>query len=228
MPKPSQRRAAHRIIETEADMRVGVVALCGACPAMRRIFATVGDPPLRRDVAGFEGLARIIVAQQVSAQSAEAIWRRTRALIQPFEPEAILRLEFEQLKSAGLSAPKIRTFKALSNAVAAGALSIDELAHRPDEDIAELLTRVKGIGPWTSAIYTMFCLGRADAWASGDLALQLAARSALRLREKPDARKLEVIAERWRPWRGVAARLLWAWYAHPLSKARSRSGSRAE
>ena len=59
----------------------------------------------------------------------------------------------------------------------------------------------------------MFCLGRADGWAPGDLALQIAAQQALGLAERPGREEMTEIAERWRPWRGVAARLLWAYYA---------------
>ena len=76
-----------------------------------------------------------------------------------------------------------------------------------------------GIGPWTADVYIMFCLGRADAWAPGDLALQIAAQRALDLAERPTAEELREIGDRWRPWRGVAARMLWAYYAAVKQKA---------
>ncbi len=87
------------------------------------------------------------------------------------------------------------------------------LAHASEENVHAALTSIVGIGPWTADVYIMFCLGRADGWASGDLALQIAAQHALKLRERPSSIALQEIAERWRPWRGVAARLLWAYYA---------------
>ena len=80
------------------------------------------------------------------------------------------------------------------------------------------LTEVTGIGPWTADVYIMFCLGRADGWAPGDLALQIAAQHALELAERPDKVAMLELAERWRPWRGVAARLLWGYYAAVKAK----------
>lgn len=209
-----------RIIADVSDIRVGVRALRRSCESMRRVHDTVGDPPLRRFEPGFEGLLRIVVAQQVSAQSADAIWRRTRTVVTPMTPATVLRLSADGFKSAGLSASKARTFAAVAGALDSGALSLEALQYAPEEEIVAALTAVKGIGPWTANIYTMFALGRADAWASGDLALQVAAQSAMRLRARPDARKLEMISDRWRPWRGVAARLLWAWYALPAHRRR--------
>ena len=87
------------------------------------------------------------------------------------------------------------------------------MEHLDDAAIREALTGISGIGPWTADIFLMFCLGRADAFASGDLALQIAAQWATGLDERPGPAALLDLAERWRPWRGVAARLLWAYYA---------------
>ena len=204
-----------RVIACEADIRKGTMALRRACPHMRRLLETVGEPPLRRHQPGFKGLAKIIVAQQVSAKSAEAIWRRTAGTVKPFRPAVLLTKTNRELKAAGLSAPKIRTLVALSKAISDKSLSLRRLAHAPEDEVRAQLTAIHGIGPWTANIYTLFCLGRTDAWAAGDLALQSAVQSALGLTARPGAETLEEIAERWRPWRGVAARLLWAWYAHP-------------
>jgi DNA-3-methyladenine glycosylase II len=207
-----------RIIVTEADIRAGVKALRRKCATMRHVHDTAGDPPLRRQLAGFEGLARIVVAQQLSIASAAAIWTRTVAACQPFEPAAMLRLTDGQLAGAGLSKPKIRTLRAVATACANG-LDLAALDKASDADIHAALTEVVGIGPWTADIYILFCLGRADAWAPGDLALQVALQRALALPERPGMEEMLRHAERWRPWRGVAARLLWAYYA--AVKARS-------
>ena len=179
---------------------------------MRKVHDLAGHPPLRRREAGFEGLARIIVGQQLSVASAAAIWTRTFALIQPFAPERLLALSDADLATAGLSRPKIRTLRAISQACVDG-LDLADLSSATDEEVHERLTQVNGIGPWTADIFLMFCLGRADAWASGDLALQIAAQHAFGLETRPTRDELEALAERWRPWRGVAARLLWAYYA---------------
>jgi DNA-3-methyladenine glycosylase II len=225
--RKTRPRRAQRLIESEADIRDGVRALTRACPAMRRLHGIVGEPPLRRMAGGFEGLARIVVAQQLSAGSAAAIWQRTAALVNPFEPRVLMRYTEAELNRAGLSEAKTRTLLALSEAIDSRALSLERLGMASEEDIHAALSAVRGIGPWTASIYQLFCLGRADAWAAGDLALQTATREALALRDKPDARALEAIADRWRPWRGVAARLLWAWYAHPDFKLRSKPKARS-
>jgi DNA-3-methyladenine glycosylase II len=207
-----------RIIDTEADIRAGVKALRRKCPTMRHVHDTAGDPPLRRRPAGFEGLARVIVSQQLSIASAAAIWQRTAAACEPFEPATLLRLTDRKLAGAGLSRPKIRTLRAIATACADG-LDLAALAGASDEEVHAALTAVVGIGPWTADIYIMFCLGRADGWAPGDLALQIAAQRAFALAERPGKDDMMALAERWRPWRGVAARLLWAYYA--AVKARS-------
>jgi DNA-3-methyladenine glycosylase II len=176
------------------------------------VHDAAGAPPLRLRPAGFEGLARIIVGQQVSVASATAIWSRTENVCRPFEPASLLALKDRQLAKAGLSRPKIRALRAIATACAGG-LDLDLLTHASDEAVHAALTEVTGIGPWTADVYIMFCLGRADGWAPGDLALQVAAQHALELAERPDKDEMLELAERWRPWRGVAARLLWAYYA---------------
>ncbi|HEX5957210.1 MAG TPA: DNA-3-methyladenine glycosylase 2 family protein, partial [Hyphomicrobiaceae bacterium] len=113
-------RISTRIIESEIDIRTGVRALRRKCPTMRHVHDTAGDPPLRRRPGGFEGLARIIVGQQLSIASAAAIWQRTAAACQPFEPAMLLRLPDAALAAAGLSKPKIRTLRAIAMACSDG------------------------------------------------------------------------------------------------------------
>ena len=209
---------AHRIIDTEADIKAGMRALRRKCAGMRRAHDAAGDPPLRRREPGLEGLARIIVGQQLSVASAGAIWARTEKLVVPFEAPRLLAESDEALRGAGLSTGKIRTLRALASAIVDDGLDLTTLGDCPHEEITERLTVVKGIGPWTADIFAMFCLGRADAFAPGDLALQEAARLALDLDGRPGANDLADIAVRWRPWRGVAARMLWAYYAVAKTK----------
>jgi DNA-3-methyladenine glycosylase II len=201
-----------RIIETEADIRAGVKALRRKCPTMRHVHDAAGDPPLRRRPAGFEGLARIIVGQQLSVASAGAIWQRTVTACQPFEPATLLRLAEKTVAGAGLSKPKIRTLRAIAAACSNG-LDLAALDAAREEDVHAALTEVVGIGPWTADIYIMFCMGRADAWAPGDLALQIALQRAMALAARPGKDEMMALAERWRPWRAVAARMLWTYYA---------------
>lgn len=216
---PVKTRAPAVSIETEDDIRKGVRALRRKCPVMRRVHDATGDPPLRRRAAGFEGLARIIVGQQVSVASANAIWARCTAGITPFAPETVSGLDDDALRACGLSGPKIRTLRSVTAAILDGSLPIDRLAMAREDDIHAQLCAVKGIGPWTADIYLMFCLGKPDAFAPGDLALQVAAQHAFGLEDRPGPDVLSEMAEAWRPWRGVSARLLWAY--HKVVKDRS-------
>jgi len=209
MPATSKPRT--RIISSDADLRAAVRALKRKCEHMRLIHAAAGDPPLRRHQPGFEGLARIIVGQQLSIASAEAIWGRLKLAVEPMSPQAFIALDDDALRKAGLSRGKVRTLRAVSFAIADG-LDLDELQTAPETVVHETLTALPGIGPWSADIYLLFCLGRADAFAPGDLALQTAAARAMNLVERPSRDDLNAIAERWRPWRGVAAHMLWAYY----------------
>jgi DNA-3-methyladenine glycosylase II len=202
---------AARIIETEDDIRAGVQALRRKCAHLRRAHDTAGDPPLRRRKPGFEGLARIIVGQQLSVASANAIWVRFEKLVTPVEAGRLIQRSDEGLRAVGLSRSKISTLRAIATAVNDG-LDLGALEHTADTEVHARLTEVSGIGPWTADIYLMFCLGRADAFAPGDLALQVAAQLAMNLAQRPGASEHAAIAERWRPWRSVAARLLWSYY----------------
>ena len=209
---PPRRSAAPRLIETEEDIKAGIKALRRKCGIVRLMHDRTGLPPLRRGPAGFEGLARIVVGQQVSVASAAAIWGRTQSAVAPFSASRLIETPESVLRAAGLSAGKVRTLRAIAAAVTADGLDLDDMGWRSDEDVHEALTAISGIGPWTADIFLMFCLGRADGFAAGDLALQVAMQMAAGLDSRPSASELAEFAETWRPWRGVAARLLWAFY----------------
>jgi DNA-3-methyladenine glycosylase II len=108
--------------------------------------------------------------------------------------------------------------------VKSGQLKLDALSRAPEDVIHAELTALRGIGPWTADIYIMFSLARADAWSPGDLALQYAVKDALLLAERPTLMQMNEVAEAWRPWRGVAARLLWSYYALRRKKVASPLG----
>jgi len=199
------------LLDSEAALAQGVAALRAADPVMERIIAGGAAPPLRKREPGFSGLAAIVVSQQLSVASAAAIWGRFSASHGP-SPAAVLAAGDEALRACGLSAPKIRTLRAVAAAVDSGELPLDRLADLPADEAHALLTTVKGIGPWTADIYLLFCLGHADAFAAGDLALQESARLAYGLPARPSPAELLDLAEAWRPWRGVAAKVLWAHY----------------
>jgi DNA-3-methyladenine glycosylase II len=176
-----------------------------------RLLAVGGPPPLRRREPGFVGLAAIIVSQQVSVASANAIFGRLETELAPLGAASLIAADDAALKRCGLSQPKMRALRALAHATSDG-LDLEALASLDAHEAHDALVAVKGIGPWTADIFLLFCLGHPDAFPVGDLALQEAAKLALDLETRPDARRLESIAERWRPLRGVAARMLWAYY----------------
>jgi DNA-3-methyladenine glycosylase II len=213
-----------RRIGSDADIREGLAALTGACPHLARVHAVTGNPPLRKRPKGFEGLSRVVVGQQLSIASADAIWGRVRTRVQPFEATTLLKIPDKDLRKTGLSRSKIATLREVSLAIEAGRLKLNALTRAPEDRIHAELTSIKGIGPWTADIYIMFSLARADAWSPGDLALQHAVKDALLLAERPSITQMVEVSERWRPWRGVAARLLWSYYAF----CRKRGGSSAD
>ena len=214
--RPAADIAAHRplrLIDGEAAIAEGVAALLTRDAAViGHLLAEAGPPPLRLRRPGFEGLVWIIVSQQVSVASADAIAKRVKAGIVPLEAARLLELDDGAMRGCGLSGPKIRALRALSAAIVHERLALDALGALPPHEAHGRLTAVKGIGPWTADIFLLFCLGHPDAWPAGDLALQEATRLALKLKQRPDEARLRRIAERWRPWRGVVARLLWSYY----------------
>ncbi len=199
-------------IVTEADLDAAIAALLKADVRFAQALTLGGRPPLRKRPDGFAGLASIVVSQQLSTASAGAIWGRLSAAFDPFDHAAVLRARGPRLARAGLSAPKIRTLKAIAKAVERGDIDLASLAALPADEAHLALTAIHGIGPWTANIYLLFCLGHADAWPAGDLALQEAARLLFKLRTRPTAKEMLPLAERWRPWRGAAACVLWSYY----------------
>jgi DNA-3-methyladenine glycosylase II len=199
-------------IHSESDLDAAIGALLAADPRLTPVVARGGRPPLRRRDGGFAGLAQIIVSQQVSVASAAAIYRRLVAIGDPFDHACVLRARRDRLVRVGLSAAKIKTLKAIARAIEAGAIDLDALRDQPADDAHAALTALHGVGPWTADIYLLACIGHADAWPAGDLALQEAARVAFGLRARPTTKEMGPLAEPWRPFRAVAARLLWTYY----------------
>jgi DNA-3-methyladenine glycosylase II len=213
------------LIQDESALEEALTRLIALDPEIvGKLIEIGGPPPLRRQEPGFAGLARIIVAQQVSTASANAIFKRCETLLAPLGAQSLLEADDDKLRACGLSSPKMRALRALARAVAQDGLDLTGLGALAAEEAHQALVAVKGIGPWTADIFLLFCLGHPDAFPAGDLALQEAAKLALGLKERPDARRLEAIAERWRPLRGIAARLLWAYYR----AARQRAGMALE
>jgi DNA-3-methyladenine glycosylase II len=199
-------------IHSDADLETALAVLTARDPRLAAVLKIAGPPPLRRRDGGFAGLASIIVSQQLSTASADAIWKRLTAAFDPFDPAAVRRARTGTLARAGLSAAKIKTLKAIAGAITSNELDLAALCDLPADEAHAKLTAIHGIGPWTADIYLLTCLGHADAWPAGDLALQEAARLALSLPARPSTKEMVPLAESWRPFRAVAARLLWTYY----------------
>jgi DNA-3-methyladenine glycosylase II len=207
-----------RTIDSQADVAEGLAHLARADRRLKRVIREAGDITLRRRVAGFTGLARIVVNQQLSIASARAIWNRFEAAFPEMSADAIHRAREPRLKKAGLSAPKIRTLRAVAAACRNG-LDLTALADMPGEEAHARLCEVKGIGPWTADIYLLFCLGHADIFPVGDLALRNAVGEAFGLEPPVEPAELAAMAEKWSPWRSVAAYVFWAYYGARRARA---------
>lgn len=201
-----------RRIDTAGDVAAGLRALAQLDPRLVPIIERAGDVPLRRTPAGFASLCSIIVSQQVSRASADAIFGRLATLLDPLTPQAMLASGDELFRQAGLSRPKQATLLAIAAEVAERGLDLDALCGLEPEEATSRLTAIRGVGPWTAEIYLLFAAGHPDIFPAGDLALQIAAHQGLGLETRPSTKALYAMAESWAPWRGVAARLLWAFY----------------
>lgn len=196
-----------RIIETPDCVAEGADWLARAEPRFAHALDQTGPLPLRRRRDGFTALLDAIVSQQVSVAAADAIWGRMKAAGLT-GPRKIMWASDDDLRACGLSRQKIRYARAL----ASSGIRYPALREMPDEEVIATLIEVPGVGRWTAEIYAMFSLGRADVFAPGDLALQEAARVLFAHEERPGEKALREMAQAWSPWRGVAARLLWAYY----------------
>lgn len=199
-------------LATQDDLARALDVLAAQDTRLQPLLALTGMPALRRREAGFAGLASAICGQQLSTKAAAAIWARVSAALDPLDHHAIRRTRTDRLGRLGLSAAKIKTLKAIASEIAAGRLDLAALTEMPADDAHAALTALHGIGPWTADVYLLFCLGHGDAWPAGDLALQEAIRVAFNLASRPTAKAMAGLGDAWRPWRGAAAHLFWAYY----------------
>lgn len=193
-------------------MAEGLEALLLADPSLTRIAEASGPLPLRLQEPGFAGLARIVIGQQVSTASAAAIHARFVKHISPVNPVTFLDAGEPIWIEIGLSRAKQATLGGLAQKLVSGELDLGAISHLPVDDAVSELTALKGIGPWTAEVYLLFCAGHPDIFPAGDLALREALKSAFQMDERPDDKTARSVAEKWKPYRGIAARLFWAYY----------------
>ena len=200
-----------RLLLDATDLDEGLAFLTTADPRLRPVLVTAGTVALRYRPPGFEGLARIIVAQMLSVASADAIWSRFAALLDTVTPANYLAQTEAALRAVGLSRGKVKTLDAVARAALAG-LDLEALADETAETTIARLTALPGVGRWTAEIFLLFCARHADVFPAGDLALQVATMEAFGLPERPSEKEMRAISAAWSPWRGVAAKLFWAYY----------------
>jgi DNA-3-methyladenine glycosylase II len=203
---------------TEETLPQYATQLARAEPRFGQILERLGPPPLWGREPGFPALVLIILEQQVSLASARAAYNRLLEICPLLTPEQFLGLEDEALRGAGFSRQKTAYCRGLAQAILEGRLELGMLAEQEDEAARQQLTRIKGIGTWTADIYLLLVLRRPDIWPILDRALAVAVQRVWGLAEVPSPVELGAIGEAWRPYRAVAARLLWH---HYLNDARS-------
>lgn len=201
-------------LDVFGDTSAACTVLARKDKTLARALDAIGAPHIRRRPGGFEALFRIIVEQQVSVPSAQAIWARCQDGMDCRRADAALDLGEDGLRAFGLSTPKARYVMALAEVWQNGTINDQALSSMDDETAAKTLQSIKGIGPWTAAIYLLFCQGRVDIWPRGDVALLGAYNAARQRGPRPDMKQFDARAQKWAPYRGVAAHILWTYYAH--------------
>lgn len=207
--QPSSRHEP-RVTARNLARAVGLVAR--ADPDLAAVVEEHGKPPLWARAPGFPTLVHIILEQQVSLASARAAFARLEAAVRPLAPESFLELDDAELLAIGFSRQKASYCRDLAAAIAAGRLDLAALGELDAGEARARLLELRGIGPWTADIYLLMALGHRDVWPVGDLALAKALSSVKALDAIPSAAEQERLAAAWRPWRSVAARLLWHHY----------------
>jgi len=181
-------------------------------PDFTAILNAIGPPPMWAREPGFPTLIQIILEQQVSLASAKAAFDRLNEAVTVLSPDEFLKLDDVGLKQIGFSRQKSRYCRILAEAVRDASLPLDQLADMSDDEVSVELIKITGIGQWTANIYLLMALKRPDVWPVGDIALYAALQKVKRLPSRPDAEKFVELGEQWRPWRAVAARILWHYY----------------
>ena len=179
---------------------------------LAKVVDRYGPPPMWRRRPCFATLVRIILEQQVSLASARAVYQRLALIVSPFSAARFRQIDPVLIQRAGLTRQKRAYCFHLAEAIAQRRLCLDRLKRLPDVDARQALVQVKGIGPWTADIYLLMALHRPDIWPRGDLALKLALKTVKHLPEVPTAETFEDMGHPWRPWRAIAARILWHAY----------------
>ena len=197
---------------SETTFHKAISHLCKRDKDLAAIFDRIGAPPMWVREPGFPTLVRIILEQQVSLASAKAAYDRLLARLSPLTAGGFLTLSDEELKQIGFSRQKTGYCRNLAQSIQQGKFDPDNLHILDDDTVRRKLTNHKGIGAWTAEIYLLMALRRPDVWPQHDLALAIAVQEVKKLKSRPFPEKLEKLSIPWKPWRAVAARMLWHHY----------------
>jgi DNA-3-methyladenine glycosylase II len=178
---------------------------------IKEIFEKFGYPENRSIPEGFESLTKIIIGQQISTNVAKKIYTKLRDK-NILNERTLSKMSHEELRSFGLSSQKSNYIKNLASLVHKKELDLTILSKINSDDIDEILIKVKGIGKWTINNYKIFALQNVDAWPTADLALQEAMKLIKKLSYRPAENEMEVIGDKWKPYRGAGALFLWHYY----------------
>ena len=203
---------------THRSLKIYSRRLASGCPDLAKAYDKYGPPPLWDREPGFATLLQIILEQQVSLASAKACYDKLCRRVRDVTPENVLASSDAELRIDGFSRQKTAYARHLSEALLEGRIDLTSLESLSDDDVKLELTKLKGIGVWTSDIYLLMVLLRPDVMPKGDVALHTAWHK-LSGERRPSSEEFLLIAERWRPFRSVAARLLWHFY---LSERKAR------
>ena len=208
---------------TPSSFQNGLAALVARDRDLAMVVDRYGPPPMWRRKPCFATLVHIILEQQVSLASALAVYNRLAAIVAPFSAIRFRQIDRARIKSAGLTRQKLTYCYHLADAIAERQLSLNRLHHLSDAETRAALVKVKGIGPWTADIYLLMALRRPDIWPPCDLALKAALRTVKHLPTVPSEEAFAAIGNAWRPWRAVAARILWHFYLSTQSRNKSNT-----
>jgi DNA-3-methyladenine glycosylase II len=199
-------------ILTAKSLANAAALLAGRDRQLARLLEKYGPPPLWKRPQGFPTLVKIILEQQVSLASAATMYGRLATAIDPFVPGSFVQAGEDHFRSLGVTRQKASYLVRLAQQIHDKELSLTALTRMSDTEAKQTLMNVKGIGSWSADIYLLMAMRRADVWPTGDLALAATVMELKRLKQRPNHEQLNMIAEHWRPYRAVAARILWQHY----------------
>ncbi len=210
---------------TERTYYLGISELSARDKNLANVVSKWGNPPFWTHPTGFSGIVLAILSQQVSLESAQATFSKLENSIGSINPEEFLSLDDSKLLAIGFSRQKASYVRGIAQEIIAGELDLDDLEAMDNDLARKRLMELRGVGPWTADTYLLFALRRSDAWPSGDLALEKAVQEVKGWSTIPSTEEVDRIADHWRPWRAVAARILWHYYLNERGRNLNESGT---